>query len=463
VQDNSASPKTLAALERIKDRLRIADEFTSQMAVSVQAPRRTNAAYSWTLQMIREARDAQLRGDFQRPVALAAAMKTDDALFTAYHNRIAPTAAIATELVPAAEVTRAENLCRKAASSVIVPRPVLQQIVGRLADHGIAIGYVLHEPSRDGTRIDFRLTEWPLEFVKWNPDKCSLETRIEGGPNELIQHGNSRWVVFRKFQDDPWKQEACILPGALVWASHANGIKDWALASTSHGLAKVIGKLPAGWALRDASGKLTAEAQAFIDMLQSMAAGENSAGVGPAGSEVEFLNNSSTAWQVFKELILDRTKAAARIYLGTDATLGSQGGGPGIDIATLFGVATTKIQGDFQAIEDGLRVGVYEPWAAINDGDSRNAPQFKFKMPDPDKAAEQKAYDERLLAFHDAIKRHKSLGFVLTQKEVDEFAKAYDVKVPTLPAALPPAAPAPAPAPAPEPEPEAAPAPAAAA
>jgi hypothetical protein len=430
------------------------------MAVSVQAPRKNNAAYSWTLQLIREARDSQLLGDFGRPVALAAAMKTDDALFTAYHNRIAPCAAIATELVPAADVSRAVNLCKKAGASVIVPRPVLQQINGRLADHGIAIGYVLHEPSRDGTRVDFRLTEWPLEHVKWNNSKRWLETRIDGGGTEVIQHGNSRWVVFRKFEDEPWKQEACILPGALVWASHANGIKDWSLASTSHGLAKVLGKLPAGWGLRDANGNLTAEAQAFIDMLQSMAAGENSAGIAPAGSEVDFVNNSSTAWQVFKELILDRTKAAARIYQGTDVSLGSQGGAPGVDIATLFGVATTKVQGDFQAIEDGLRVGVYEPWAAINDGDSRNAPHFKFLLPDPDKEAEQKAYDARLLAFHDAIKRHKSLGFVLTQKEVDEFAKAYDVKVPTLPAALPPAAP---PAPAPEPEPEAAPAPAAAA
>jgi hypothetical protein len=340
---------------------------------------------------------------------------------------------------------------------------VLQQINGRLADHGIAIGYVLHEPSRDGTRVDFRLTEWPLEHVKWNNSKRWLETRIDGGGTEVIQHGNSRWVVFRKFEDEPWKQEACILPGALVWAAHANGIKDWSLASTSHGQAKIIGELPAGWALRDANGNLTAEAQAFIDMLQSIVSGENGAGVRPAGSITEFLNNSSTAWQVFEKLILDRTKAAARIYQGTDVSLGSQGGAPGIDIATLFGVATTKVQGDFQAIEDGLRVGVYEPWAAINDGDSRNAPHFKFKLPDPDKEAEQKAYDARLLAFHDAIKRHKSLGFVLTQKEVDEFAKAYDVKVPTLPAALPPAAPAPAPAPAPEPEPEAAPAPAAAA
>ena len=48
----------------------------------------------------------------------------------------------------------------------------------------------------------------------------------------------------------------------------------------------------------------------------------------------------------------------------------SQGGGPGIDIATLLGVSTVKVQGDLEALQRGFRTGVLEPWCAINFGDS---------------------------------------------------------------------------------------------
>jgi hypothetical protein len=414
-------------------RVRNADEFRRARA-AVTAPRRELASdYSWTLEDIAAVRAMQMRGDFQRPVRMAEAMRRDDALYVAYANRLAPQSAIATQLV-AAGGTRGEAVKRKADTGVIIPRSVLKGIHGTLANHGVAIGHIDQVVDEDGTRIDFHLTEWPLEFVKWNASTERLETRVRDGAGQVpITHGDGEWVIFRKFSDRPWLQEACIVPASLVWAAHGNGIKDWAGASVSHGLAKIMGELPAGMSLIGEDGALTPEAQAFLDMMQDLVSGESGAGIRPAGAKTDVLANASTAWQVFAELIMSREKAAARIYLGTDGTLGSQGGAPGVDIAELFGVATTIVQGDFEAIEQGVNTGVLEPWCAVNEGDSRLAPKLRYLMPDPDaekRSEHERAKRERLFA---TLREMREQQMAIDQPTVDALAHAYGVHpVPVL-------------------------------
>lgn len=420
--------RRVLAAERARGKVRTADEFK---AVAVRAPRRDADIFTWILENIRAARDAQMRGDFATAVKLANMMRTDDALFIAYHNRIAPQSAIGCELRAAAG-TRGEGVQRKALASVSAPRTVMAGICGTLANHGIAIGYNHHETDADGTIVNFRHVEWPLEHVRLNTSTEVLETRVrDGGAMVPIVHGDGRWTVYRKFHAEPWKQEACVLPASLLWAMHAGGVRDWAAASFTHGQAKLIGEMPDGFALQNANG-LTPEAKAFLGMLQELVSGEAGAAIRPFGSKTEWAANNATAWQVFAELVLNREKAAARIYLGTDAILGSVGGAPGVDIAQLFGVASTKIQGDFDALEQGLRVGVYEPWCAINFGDSRLAPMPHYLMPDPDEAqrSEQRAKaDEALMA---AIEKRKANGFVVDQDEVDRLAQSFGVPAPRL-------------------------------
>jgi hypothetical protein len=412
------------ALARIVDRTRRAAEFRG--LAQWRPPTRQGGAYSWSLESIRAARDDQMIGSFARPVRLAEAMRTDDALFTAYHNRIAPQSAVQAVLVSCGG-TRGDAVQRKAMQSAIVPRTVLAGIAGTLANHGVAIGHVIREASDDGTRVDFRLEEWPLEHVRWNNSTERLETRTKEGQTVPIVHGDGEWIVFRKFADRPWTQEACVLPGALIYAAHGNGVRDWAAASFSHGQAKLIGELPAGVTLVDADGNPTREAQAFLAMMQDIVSGEMGAGIRPPGSKTDFVANGSTAWQVFSELIVNRSKAAARVYLGTDAILGSQGGAPGIDIAALFGVATTKIQGDFWAVEQGLRTGFYEPWTAINFGDSRYAPALVYQMPDPDAKAKAEEHAAKRTALLGVIKRMREEQMEVTQKDVDALAKEMGV------------------------------------
>lgn len=427
-----AAGVSVSASNRIVNRVRTAAEFKGGAAV-VAPQRQQPLAGGWNLDEIRDARDQQMRGQFQRAVRLAEAMRTDDVLFTAYHNRIAPQSAVATRLLAASGV-RGEAVQRKAAVSCSVSRGTLAGVVGTLANHGIAIGYVLREVSDEGDRVDFKLSEWPLEHVRYNHSAEQLETSTRGGLTVPIVHGDGYWIVFRKFEVLPWTQDAAILPGSLLWAAHAYGISDWAAASKSHGQAKIMGTLPQGVSLQTSDGeggtKLTDEAAGYLRMLQDIVSGEAGAGLSPFGAEADFLANGSSAWQVFSELAMNREKGAARVYTGTDAALGSQGGAPGVDIATLFGVATTRIQGDFDAIEQGLNTGFYQPWTAINYGESHLAPRFDYQLPDPDAAAKSKEHGERYDRLWAAVEGARKTGINVNQNFVDTLCARFGIEDP---------------------------------
>lgn len=416
--------------ERVKDRLRKKADFPA--SDPLRAPRRNANLFSWSLEAIRKARDDQMRGKFFGPVMLAKALRTDTAMFSAYHNRIAPQSAIEAILV-AKPGDRGERAKARAAVSCIVPRATLAGINGTLANHGLAIGYIEQEVNDEGTRVDFRLTEWPLEFVEWDESRECLMTRTRDNPQrEAIVHGDGRWIVFRKFDRDPWTQEACLIPGAILWYGHMNGMRDWGGATSSHGRPKLLGELPAGQSLQNGATEQTPENKRYVDMLADLADGEIPAGVAPAGTKTTLLYNGSTAWQIFDKFGATLEKAAARIYLGTDATMGSQGGAPGIDIAALFGVATTKIQGDFTAIEEALRTGFYEPWAALNYGDSAYAPMLVYQLPDVDSQKQVIEKHERRAKFWEAFDKLKANGMIVDQPTINVLAAEYKIEPPTL-------------------------------
>jgi len=444
------------ALSKRAKKIRNKGEFNSgRLAAALRPPIASLTAYTWTLEEIRDARDQQLRGQFRMPARLAESMRTDDALFTAYENRLAPARCIGVELVPAAGAggkrIAAEAEALFGEHGVAITRDTMADINGCLANHGVAIGVCTHTPRDDGSRVDIELHYWPIEYVRYDPVLRSLVTQIdpatpasqvaqEAGSDRYstieipITHGDGRWVVFQKHEYEPWKQEACVLPGALVWARHAHAVRDWARGSSAHGNAKVIGEMPEGMSLQDESGALTVEALAFLDLLQAVASLDMPVGIRPAGSTTEYLTNSSSAWQVWTELAVNAEKSAARIYLGTDGILGAVGGAPGVDIATLFGVATTKVQGDLGCMDHAIMTGAIEPWAAINFGDSSLAPTRRYMMPDADEQTVREDYGKRSAAFHGDVKARRDAGHVIDQELLDELAARYDVLAPTLPA-----------------------------
>lgn len=468
VGDTPLDFAAMAAPSKRARKIRSADEFDTRRLREALKTLRTGRIplTSWTLDQIFTARDSQLRGQFQLPARLAESMRTDDALAVAFENRLAPQRCIPVEMVPVKGARglsiagEAEALFGQA--GVGISQDTIASIHACLANHDVAFATCTATPRADGSRVDVEVHSFPIEYVRWDPFFRYFKAKVDpatimpgdmpdpgdtdalneygpiGGFEVPIVHGDGRWVVFQRFEIDPFKH-APLLSAAVVWARHAYAVRDWAKGSVAHGSAKVLGSLPAGMALQTTnpggSSVLTPEATALVDALQSFATSDSPVAIAPAGADVDFITNNSTAWQVWAELILNTERAAARIYLGTDGTLGSTGGGPGVDIATLFGVATTKVEGDLKCIERGILTGVIEPWCAMNFGDSTLAPTRRYMVPDADADAARASIATRKTAFFADIEKARDLGFDVTQKYVDATAAAYDIPSPSLNAA----------------------------
>lgn len=401
--------------------------------------------FSWTLEDIVAARNAQARGDFSLPARLAVSMRTDDALAVAYENRLAPQRCLAVELQPANEKPKALSVAEEGEAlfgdeGLGITPETCADIHGCLVNHGVAFATVKAVVREDGSRTDLFASYWPIEHVRWDEHERTFKTRVghestaaEGVGEMPITHGDGRWIVFSKHEHQAWTQEAALLPAALVWARHAFAVRDHAKGSLSHGNAKVVGEMPENVALQDAEGALTEEAQAFLELLRAIASADTPVGIRPSGAKTEYITNNSTAWQVWTELSAGAEKAAARIYLGTDGTLGTDGGAPGIDITQLFGVATTRVQGDLWAIERGFKSGLIDVWCALNFGDSTLAPSRVYKIPDADADALRASLAERRTAFYADIAAAKANGFEITQAYVDAIAERYQLDVGTIP------------------------------
>jgi hypothetical protein len=442
---------------------------------------------AWSLQDIYVAREEQQRGYFVRPARMAEQMRTDDALAVAYANRLAPQTCIPVEM-KAAPGARGAAIADEAealfgANGVAIRPATLKNIHGCLVNHGVAFATCVWTPREDGSRVDGEIHFWPIEYIFWDPvfrvfkARANPETVQPGdlppyGPNEYgpysdsygyvggywipVIHGDGRWIIFSNYEIEPFREEAAILSAALVWARHAFAARDWARGSKAHGSAKVIGELASGVPLQN-NGVISAEAAAFVSLMQSIANDDAPVGIRPAGSKTEFITNNSTAWQVWAELVLNAEKAAARIYLGTDGTLGAQGGAPGVDIGELFGVAATKVRADLECISRGLNTGIVQPWCAINFGDSKLAPSREYIVPNTEQEEVSSDYAKRNDAYFKALVDARTAGLTLTPGYIQKLAEDYRVRVPEMiaPPALPPAPEKPAaPAPAAETKPK---------
>lgn len=408
-------------------------------AAHVTPPIRKQGPYAWDLEQIRSARDLQLRGDFEIPVRLAEAFRTDDALFFAYISRVATQSSVPLQWRPSTTAT-GSAVSERMTRAVRLPTHVRQSLLGTVANHGIAVGFlqrsVIDDPD-NGPTVQLTLNEWPLEHVKFFPYDNSIKTRTREIPSYVtITHGDGFWVVFRKFGMTPWSQDACVLPASFIWAAHAGAVSDWAGASFSHGQPKLMGELPPGVRLGNEDGTgLSNDATAYLNLLVQIASGETVAGIRPPGAKSDLLFNGSTAWQVFSELGISRERAAARVYCGTDAILGAMGGAPGVDSAQLFQVADTRLESDAEMLERGFWEGVCLPWCALHGIDPEDAAVPKYALPDAetDRRSEQEASAiDRMMK---AIAALRESGVTVTQNTVDQMRKIFGVATPMMLAA----------------------------
>lgn len=423
-----------------------------RLSTALRPPKDSSGVYAWTLERIRAARDAQMRGDFRTAVQLGDAMRTDAAIFTAQLNRLAPARGLPVRLSPAKDNARARRIADEGEAlfgprGIAIARDTITSIDATLADHEIAIGINVWTPRADGSRVDVELRHWPLEHVRWDAYRRQLVTRIDGGTEVDIVHGDGTWVVFSSFAHEPWKHGA-ILAAALTWASRAYGVRDLSKGTSRHADAKVVGTMAEGVSMQSADGTLSSEATEMLELVKVIASADTPYGLKPFGTTIDYLVNTSAAWQVYAEVIKLGTGDAAKIYLGQDGSV-SDSGGNYIKSKFLFGVRNDIVEGVLKgAMEPAIRTGTIEPWTAINFGDSELAPVREWLMPDADEDARRESLGRQMKGFLEALTMAKEAGLDVTQTWVDALALDFGVPAPSLKAPIPSLLPAAAPPPA---------------
>jgi hypothetical protein len=434
---------------------RAADYDLTRLLQRVDRPLQPSMAFSWSLEDIITGRDLQSAGRFGVPAEMNASMNADDAIYVAKQARTAPIEAMGVEVQPAGESGKAGRVAAQAAplfgdGGTAMSKATEKSLNRDLADHGVAFGVNQWCLNQNGS-IGVVHQHWPIRDVDWDEgsERFLAQIRVDADPPPVaapasrsftgrilssvpIVDGDGRWVIYQSQAHHSWQHDAAILPGSLVWARHAFGAGDWAAVSRSHGSPKWVGTLseqggPIQEKDEDGNIVLGQAAKDMLGLMADLASLANAYGVKPHGSEAELIVNSSTAWQVFSELMTNAEKAAARIWTGTDALLGSQGGAPGIDISALFGVASTIIQGDLNTITRAFHRGVVVPWTALSFGSAALAPARVYQIPDPDLQRARVDYVSNETAYVAMIGARRAAQLLVDQRWLDETAKRLGV------------------------------------
>lgn len=436
---------------------RTSDEFDvgDFLNVQIAPPRSDQITSGWDPAAMRKARLDLQQGQFAQPAALLTQVLTDPACFASFENRLAPIRGLGVEIIPKGDkaptararrqADEAEPLYGDRGISLSLPTSVTMN--KNLAAFGLAVAVQNYVARPDGTRIDPVITAWPQQHLRWNRATKVLQTLTDAGEIVDIVHGDGRWIVARKEEIDPWKSGALVAL-AGTWMDRAYGIRDRARSSITHGNAKILGELPAGVKLlgKDSNGAtvLTTEAKAMLRLLTDMLSGL-AAGIRPAGSKVDYLVNSSQAWEIWRNIIEGDAADIAAILLGSFGN--AKGGNSYVKDSYLFGVRNDIVEGDLYGIGDAIHTGSILPWAAINFGDSDSAPLREYKLPDADQEARIASLTEAMVGFFAVLKSARDSGVELTQEWIDDLANKYEIPTVALPVIAPVAEPAPAPPP----------------
>jgi hypothetical protein len=373
----------------------------------------------WTLETIRAARDGHMAGTFSSSADLAEAAKCEPTIFTALGNRIAPHRGLPRVVECSKARIRTETSTAFAPDGQSLPAAVVADAAERMVMLGAGVGQNVWTPRPDGTRIDVRHEMWPSRSLRIDKLTGQLQAVTTQGFVDVV-HGDGRWVVWSLFSAEPW-QWGAIKPLSTLWAQLATGGADWQEASEIHGHAHTLGTLPEQMPADHVA------AVAFAKLCEDLTTRKRSGGMMPAGGKVEVVGFDSNVWQIWSELVKQRTSEVVRCLLGQDGTITNEGGNY-IKAAMLSGVRDDLVEADLGALATAATTGILVPWSIVNHGLGA-APDLRLRwlFPDREEDMRRKSLADREKAYTDAIQARRAAGFVVDQKWCDALADEFGV------------------------------------
>lgn len=390
--------------------------------------------WAWDADSVSATRNCHLDGsDFARSAGLIVHMRKDAAIYAALDQRVAPFRGLAhafeaprragsVEFVP--EGRAAPERMRELTSEVYslsagtaLSTSMLAEVIEQVAMAGFCVTRNRAVVRDDGGLVELRPEVWPLESVCWS-SWSGLEAVTTEGRVPIV-HGDGVWTVFAQHAAFPWVWGA-LVPLSFCWIDRAFGVRDRRNQSQSNGSGKPIGILPEG--VRTTSPEGVA-ALALMKALHKPLSG----GVAPHGMEIKWVESTSQAWQIYREIIAGNDRDIPRVLLGQDGTTRAEGGNYVKD-GVLVGVRNDKVEGDLEMLTRGLLEGVFRPFAWLNGGAVDIASRLVWRMPDPDRDQRIASYGARSIAYTADVQARRAAGSVIDQALLDRLAGRYEVE-----------------------------------
>lgn len=239
-----------------------------------------------------------------------------------------------------------------------------------------------------------------------------------------IRDGDGKWSVIGQGLNPQHDGAIRAVGGQVAAAWYAE--RDEAALSEFLGRLCPIAILPEGVAVDDELGVDIGDAIKELGKAKS-------GGIFQHGVDVKTLANTDAgAAALFGNFLERRSKAMARIILGTDGTMSP--GSPGVYTSPVFaGVSFSVIRADTVLIARAFtRIGQIYGLRNYGLGEDE-APGFRWLLPDPTEAERRKALAQAHKDFNDTVDGWKKNGFAYTQADVDALARDLGVKAPRLP------------------------------
>lgn len=375
----------------------------------------------WTVDRIREYRDAHQAGRIFMGKRLCRFFRRDSNYVGALGQRVAPWLATNHVLLAGDEKLRLEVEPQIGLRGPMLTPDVLREAAEDLASCGLAILQNTWTPRADGSRWDVTVEPWDLESVDTNSTGQLIALTRDG--RVPIRHGDGKWIVARTVKTHAWEHGA-VIPLALHIADRGYTIVDGASAKRAVGHPKLHAILPEKIGVSDPVGKAleAAVAELWSGIRHIMTT---------AGTKLEKVEFAGNGWQLFPQsLKLSKTDIFFALT-GQDGSATNEGGSYA-KAQFLQGVLRDWVTADAQAGGTAFSTGLLRPYAAVNRGNADLAPLLTWPLPDPENAERLKAFATRMLDYTMAIERLAATGHDVTASFARDLARAFEVPAPEL-------------------------------
>lgn len=383
---------------------------------------------SWTIPLLRAARDLHQVGEFFGSGMLAETVMTDARVASANARRIGAVAGIPRRVTPpkrwngkglSEEIREGVQSLFHAESLSLSPGMVCE-CEWNLANMGFGIIQNVWRYDRAAQLLRPELRVWPAQLSNYSATARRYQVSTTDGL-VTVTPGDGKWIVLEPKGRRSFLHGA-IRAVALLWADRAYAQRDRSNHSAAHGSVRPIGYLPEGVRTTGPEGKKMERALRNLDNPRAGA-------VFSFGSKVTPYEPVTLAWQIFTQIDKATTEDFDVLYCGlanSPAVYQTKG--------QVEGVKADIVRADVDEMRARFRHGLVGPYVALNYGDDPDlVPGLDgWAVPDASEDDRRAAEIARHASFAEAVKAETDAGLLVDEERLEYLAEVYGVRTPKL-------------------------------